>query len=87
MPEERDILRLLIRFPEMVGEAAERFAPNLVATYLFQLAQAFNLFYQKLPILRAEEQERELRISLTAATGSVIAEGLWLLGIQAPEAM
>lgn len=85
--EEREVLRLLNQFPEQVGEAAERFAPNILCTYLFELAQAFNLFYQKLPILKAPDSERELRLILTAATGKVLQEGLKLLGIQSPEKM
>jgi arginyl-tRNA synthetase len=52
--EERELLKLLSRFPEIVGEAAERLAPNLLCTYLFELAQAFNLFYQKCQILKPE---------------------------------
>jgi arginyl-tRNA synthetase len=85
--EERQLLRLLARFPEIVAEAAERLAPNLLCTYLFELAQSFNLFYQKHQILKAEEEVKELRLGLTKATGEVLKEGLSLLGIKAPEKM
>jgi arginyl-tRNA synthetase len=86
-PEERELLRLLSRFPEIVQEAAERLAPNVVCTYLFEVAQAFNLFYQKHQILKADDDARAFRLSLTAATGETVKKGLQLLGIKAPEKM
>jgi|SRR5579872_6561237 len=86
-PEERDVLKQLVRFPEIVSEAAQRYAPHIVCTYLFDLAQAFNLFYQKLPILKAEVKERDIRLHITESTGIVLKRGLDLLGIRAPEKM
>jgi len=85
--EERELLRLLARFPEVVEEAAGRLAPNILCTYLFELAQAFNLFYQKCPILKAEDDIRDFRLGLTHKAGEVVKEGLSLLGIQAPKKM
>lgn len=85
--EEREVLRLLVRFPEIVAEAANRYAPHLLCTYLFEVAQAFNLFYQKCTILKAEEDVRNFRLVLTEKTGIVLQQGLSLLGIKAPERM
>jgi arginyl-tRNA synthetase len=85
--EERDLLKLLSRFPEIVGEAAERLSPNLLCTYLFELSQAFNLFYQKCPILKSEEKTQRFRLFLTQSTGSILQKGLSLLGISAPNKM
>lgn len=85
--DERELLRLLAQFDEVVAEAAKRFSPSTVATYLFDVAQAFNLFYQKYPILKGEEESIQFRLALTAATGTVLKKGLHLLGIQAPERM
>lgn len=85
--EERDVLRLLARFPEIVQEAAERLSPNVLCTYLFDLAQAFNVFYQKCPILKAEGEIGEFRLSLTESTGEILKKGLAFLGIQAPSKM
>jgi arginyl-tRNA synthetase len=85
--EERNVLRLLSRFPEIVEEAAVRYSPNILCTYLFELAQAFNLFYQKFPILKSEEAERDFRLELTGRTGETLKKGLNLLGIQAPQSM
>jgi arginyl-tRNA synthetase len=85
--EESDLLRLLGRFEGTVREAAEKYSPNIICNYLFSLAQAFNLFYQKLPILKETGEVRDLRLALTAGTGKVIKLGLQLLGIEAPERM
>ena len=80
--EERDLARLLLYFPEIVAEAASLYAPNILCTYLFTLAQAFNLFYQKCPIL-----ENPYRLKLTNAVAQVLKKGLYLLGIQTVERM
>lgn len=81
-PEERIVVRRLSQFPEVVADAATRFAPNTLCTYLFHLAQEFNLFYAKHSILGDEK-----RIALTAATAQVLKNGLYLLGIQTVERM
>lgn len=86
-PEEIAILRTLYEFPEVVEEVAENYSPNLICSYLFGLAQKFNLFYQKHPILKSEDEKRELRLGLTQAVGQVIKNGLFLLGISAPRKM
>ena len=85
--EERDVLRLLSRFPEVVEDAALRYAPNVLCTYLFEVSQAYNLFYQKFPILKSEEEIKNFRLYLTAKTGEILKNGLGLLGIKAPEQM
>ena len=86
-PEERDLLLLLSQFSEIMEEAANRFAPSILCTYLFELAQSFNLFYQKHQILKAEGDARNLRLTITDATGKVIKQGLGLLGITPPDRM
>jgi arginyl-tRNA synthetase len=92
--EELELLRLLVRFEDVVRGAAERYSPNVVANYLFEVAQVFNLFYQKLPILKPSSSEgkedegvRGFRLGLTAAVGNVMRLGLDLLGIKAPDRM
>ena len=85
--EESDVLRTLYYFPEIVGKAAANFAPNLIANYLYDLAQKFNFFYQKQPILKAKKQTRNLRLMLTRATTNVLKNGLYLLGIKTVDKM
>jgi len=80
--EEKHLLVTLNSFPEIVYEAAKNLSPNLIANYLYDLAQKYNLFYQKHKILEAEEEIRNFRLLLTNATGQVIKNGLYLLGIK-----
>ncbi len=83
--EEVALLRIMHRFPEVIAEACQTYSPSTICTYLFKLAQNFNLFYQKCPIL--ESENKDFRLKLTEATGQVIKNGLNLLSIQAPKRM
>lgn len=85
--EEIAILRTLYKFPEIVFEAGVNLAPNLLCSYLFDLAQKFNLFYKKHKVLKIEKEKREARLAITAATTQVIKNGLNLLGIEVLEKM
>jgi arginyl-tRNA synthetase len=85
--EERDLLRWVGRFDAVVVESAGRYAPNILCNYLFVLAQLFNLFYQKCPILKAEESVRDFRLELVAGVSTIIGRGLAILGIETPDRM
>ncbi len=80
--EEMAILRYLYRFPEVVEAAAKNYSPNLVCSYLFELAKRFNNLYNNCPIL-----ENNFRLALTEAVSIVLKNGLTLLGIVALERM
>ena len=77
--------RLLYRFPEVVERAAKEFEPHYVATYLIELSATFNNFYAHNKIIGSDEEE--YRLALTKAVSFVLKNGLYLLGIQAPEKM
>ena len=77
--------RLLYRFPEVVARAAVEYEPHFVATYLIELASAFNNFYAHNQIIGSEEEN--YRLALTRAVSIILKNGLWLLGIQVPERM
>lgn len=81
--EERKLLLQLARLPEVVESAAEDLKPNLVANYLIDLAEAFNRFYFKCPVLDSDEPLRSARTALVGAFKRVMANGLGLLGIEA----
>lgn len=85
--QESALVTELMRFPEVVQAAAQHRAPQLVATYLRELAASFHAFYNAQPILGAEEELRHARLGLAAATRQVLANGLGLLGVSAPESM
>ena len=76
---------MIYKFPESVKEAAESYSPNLICNFLYDLAQKFNLFYDKQRIIGSERQD--FRLALTAGVGQVLKNGLNLLGIEALERM
>jgi arginyl-tRNA synthetase len=82
---ERRIAVKLSRFPAAVGAAAENYRPNILADYLYELAQIYSSFYQNVPFLKAEEGTRESRIRLCRSTAATLKQGLELLGIETPE--
>jgi len=84
-PEEISLLRALNNFPEVIAAAGEKFAPNVLCNYLFDLAQKFNLFYQKHKIIGSKQES--FRLDLTRGVGQVLKNGLSLLGIEAPSKM
>ncbi|MGB3095011.1 MAG: arginine--tRNA ligase [Microgenomates group bacterium] len=85
--DELNLARFLSKFPEVAQQATTQYLPSTIATYLFQLAQQYNVFYQTSPILKADEKTKELRLMITAATANVLKSGLHLLGIQTVEKM
>ncbi|OGK51887.1 arginine--tRNA ligase [Candidatus Roizmanbacteria bacterium RIFCSPLOWO2_01_FULL_41_22] len=85
--EELELMRMLEKYPSIVESAAVNMAPNLLCNYLFTLAQQYNLFYQKHPILKADQDTKNFRLALTTAVAQVIKNGLYLLGIQTVEKM
>ena len=87
-PEEKELLRKLHDFPALVLQAAEMHSPAVIANYAFELASEYNRFYQEHTILKEKElQSRGLRLSLSQFTAKVIANALWMLGIEVPERM
>lgn len=86
-PEERELLRVIARFPAVIEQAADELEPHRVATYTRTFAEAFNVFYRECPVLTAEDDVREARIALVRASRHTIANALSVLGIAAPESM
>ncbi|QQR50489.1 arginine--tRNA ligase [Candidatus Nomurabacteria bacterium] len=78
---------LLYRFPEIVVRAGESYAPHHIATYLIELASAFNSFYAETPIVDTTDEYSPYKIALTKSFTIVMKNGLGLLGIQVPEKM
>jgi len=87
-PMERDIVLTLARFPEVFLDAAENLRPNVIADYANALADKFNRFYTKLPVIKAKSLGlSDARLALVDATKIVFGNALKLLGIEAPERM
>ena len=86
--EELALALLLAKFPEVVANAAERLEPHDIANYLREVAAAFHGLYNAHKLVDGEHRNLSLaRISLAEATRQVIANGLDLLGVSAPESM
>jgi len=80
--EELGIMRWIARYPEVIAEAGAKFAPHLVAGYIYELATRFNSFYNGNKI-----GDDPRRLALTQMVANVLSSGLGVLGIQAPEKM
>jgi arginyl-tRNA synthetase len=81
-----EIEKILYRFPEIVERAMKEYAPNLILTYLIELAGSFNNFYAHEKII-SNDNESEYKIAITEAFGVVLKNGLTVLGIPTPEKM
>jgi arginyl-tRNA synthetase len=89
LTEEREIalMKRLAEFPEIVGIAAQEFAPHQIAYYLRELAGEFHGYYNSTRLLVPEEPVKLARLALAVATRQVLCNGLALLGVSAPEKM
>jgi len=85
---ERDLIVTLTQFPDVIAEAAHGYNPGAVANYVYELAKIYNKFYHEKSILQADdEQSRQFRLQLSAASAKVINKSMGLLGINVPERM
>ena len=84
---EIHLVRMLTRYSDQVHQVLEDYRPNLLATYLLELARAFHSFFEACPVLKSEGQTRESRLILCDLTSRVLKDGLNLLAIPVPERM
>jgi arginyl-tRNA synthetase len=83
--EERELVKRLAEFPEVVREATERRAPHGIPTYAIRVADDFHRFYHHHRVLESEQQA--FRLGLCVATKAVLARSLDLIGVEAPDRM
>jgi arginyl-tRNA synthetase len=86
-PSEIELIETISRFPLEVQRAAEEYKPLVIASAAYEIARAFASFYDKCPVIQAEEKIRAARLELVMAAKQTMANALYLLGIQAPEVM
>jgi arginyl-tRNA synthetase len=86
-PEERALAMRLLGFAEAVEAAAEGYSPSKLCAYLFDLASVFTSFYEACRVLVEDEELRNSRLALSDLTARVLAQGLSLLGMDAPQRM
>jgi len=84
---DRLLLKTLLKFSDVLEDACDTRMPHKLTNFLFQLAQDFNAFYNKEPILKAEGELRMLRLALTSETASTLREGAQLLTLRLPDRM
>lgn len=88
LPKEKELLKLILNFPEIIQNAADAYSPAIIANYTYELVKEFNSFYQNIPILgTSENDEKVFRVQLSDAVGKIIKNAFGLLGIQVPERM
>ncbi len=87
-PTEQSLMRFLMHYPQTVLAAAKEHRPNLICSYLFELAQKFNAFYDQVQVIDAANKKlQSQRLNLLLAVAKVLQHGLDLLGIQAVQKM
>ncbi|HPH47657.1 MAG TPA: arginine--tRNA ligase, partial [Chryseolinea sp.] len=87
-PAERDALQLLSQFENRVREAAKDYSPAVIANYAFDMAKAYNQFYQNIPIFNETDMAKlKFRIALSRSVASAIQKAMSMLGILVPEKM
>nr|WP_285665421.1 arginine--tRNA ligase [Actinorhabdospora filicis] len=85
---EKDLVMRLDEFGAVLAEVDELHEPHRLCAYLYETAGAFSVFFERCPVLRAESDAvRASRVALVRLTGNVLARGLDLLGLRAPERM
>ncbi|MFD2823138.1 arginine--tRNA ligase [Lacinutrix iliipiscaria] len=86
--KEKELIKQILNFPEVIQNAANHHSPALVANYTYDLVKEFNSFYQNVSILGADtENEKRFRVQLSQVVANTIKNAFGLLGIQVPERM
>ncbi|WP_115463253.1 arginine--tRNA ligase [Winogradskyella aurantiaca] len=86
-PKERQLIKTVMQFPEVIQSAAKDYSPALIANYVYDLVKEFNSFYQNVSILGADEPLARFRVSLSEFVAQVIYNGTKVLGIDLPNRM
>lgn len=82
-----DLAKLIYEFPQVIAEAGDKYEPSVVTRHIVDIAQSFNRFYHDEYILVDDEAEKLAKLALVMAAKNTLKNGLYLLGIRAPEKM
>ncbi|MEO4006244.1 arginine--tRNA ligase [Flavobacterium sp. CAU 1735] len=86
--KERELVKQIALYPEVIQNAASHHSPALIANYIYDLVREYNSFYQSVLILGEEDNEKKVfRVQLSKKVGEIIESAFKLLGIQVPERM
>jgi arginyl-tRNA synthetase len=87
-PKEKELIKQIQLFPEVIQDAAKNHSPALVANYTYELVKEFNSFYQNVSILGEEQHDTKVfRVQLSKKVADTIQLAFGLLGIEVPERM
>jgi arginyl-tRNA synthetase len=86
--KEKELLKQIQLFPEVIQNASSNYSPALIANYTYDLVKEFNSFYQNVSILGADtDNEKVFRVQMSKTVANIIKNAFGLLGIDAPERM
>jgi arginyl-tRNA synthetase len=86
--KEKELIRFILQFPEIVKEAGKMYSPALLANYCYDLVKLFNQFYHDHSILNEPDPDhRDLRLALSSILAKVLRNGMGMLGIELPDRM
>ena len=86
--KERELVKIILQFPEIVQQAAKELSPALVANYAYDLVKSYNSFFQNVSIFGADSNNlTQFRVTLSNAIGNIIKNSFSLLGITVPDRM
>jgi len=86
-PDEQNLIKQIYKFPSIILQAANKFEPYILAEYLKEVASEFHIFYHNCRIIGSQIEIASARYALCEATRFVLANGLSILGVAAPEKM
>jgi arginyl-tRNA synthetase len=88
LEKERDLIKVLMEYPQVIQDSASNYSPALLANYIYDLVKEFNGYYQNVPILVADNQKTiAFRVAISQQVANVIKSGMNLLGISVPDKM
>jgi arginyl-tRNA synthetase len=86
--KEKQLIKHLELFPEVIQNAADHHSPALIANFTYDIVKAYNSFFQNISILSADtNEEKSFRVSLSRSVGQTIKNAFSILGIEVPERM
>jgi arginyl-tRNA synthetase len=87
-PKEKELIKVLESFPVAIQTAASQHSPAIIANYTYELVKLYNTFYQGMPILNCEQNDKKIfRVQLSKKVGETIKSAFALLGIEVPDSM
>lgn len=88
LPLEKDLLKILYKYPEVIKNAGQEMSPGLIANYIYELSKVFSHFYHEHTIIKENNiSQRNLRLMLCYLISNIIRSGFGLLGVKVPERM